>query len=162
MTLKINYFKLLASVFVSQLTGAIGAMFTTSSLDNWYSLLEKPFFNPPSWVFFPVWTLLYTLMGISLYIVWEKGLQEREVRIGLIIFGIQLILNTLWSYLFFGLRSPYYGLVEIVILWLAILLTIVQFSKVSKIASYLLVPYILWVSFAALLNYCLWTLNMRV
>jgi translocator protein len=160
MTPKINYFKLLASVLICQFAGIVGSVFTVSSIDNWYSLLEKPIFNPPSWVFFPVWTLLYTLMGISLYIVWDKRLQDREVKIGLVFFVTQLILNTLWSFLFFGLRSPYYGLVEIVFLWLAILLTIFQFSKVSKTASYLLVPYILWVSFAALLNYYLWTLNM--
>jgi benzodiazapine receptor len=160
MTPKINYFKLLASVLICQFAGIVGSVFTVSSLDNWYSLLEKPIFNPPSWVFFPVWTLLYTLMGISLYIVWEKGVHDRDVKIGLIFFGMQLILNTLWSFLFFGLRSPYYGLVEIVFLWLAIILTIVQFNKVSKIASYLLVPYILWVSFAALLNYYLWSLNI--
>jgi benzodiazapine receptor len=160
MSLKINYFKLFASVLLCQLAGAAGSIFTASSLTDWYSLLEKPVFNPPSWVFFPVWTLLYTLMGISLYIVWEKGLHDREVKIGLIIFGIQLVLNILWSFLFFGLRSPYYGFVEIIFLWLAILLTIIQFRNISKTASYLLVPYILWVSFAALLNYNLWILNM--
>ena len=160
MTQKINYFKLIASVLVCQFAGILGSVFTLSSIDNWYSLLEKPIFNPPSWVFFPVWTLLYTLMGISLYIVWEKGVHDREVKIGLIFFGMQLILNTLWSFLFFGLRSPYYGLVEIVFLWLAIILTIVQFNKVSKMASLLLVPYILWVSFAALLNYYLWSMNI--
>ena len=160
MSQKINYFKLLASVLLCQFAGAVGSVFTASSLANWYSLLEKPVFNPPSWVFFPVWTLLYTLMGISLYIVWDKGLHDREVKIGLLIFGIQLVLNSLWSFLFFGLRSPYYGFVEIIFLWLAIFLTIVQFRNISKTASYLLVPYILWVSFAALLNYYLWTLNM--
>jgi tryptophan-rich sensory protein len=157
---KINYFKLLASVLLCQFAGAVGSVFTSSSLGNWYSLLEKPVFNPPSWVFFPVWTLLYTLMGISLYIVWEKELQDREVKIGLLLFGIQLALNLLWSFLFFGLRSTYYGFVEIIFLWLAIFLTIIQFRKISKTASYLLVPYILWVSFAALLNYYLWILNM--
>lgn len=157
---KINYFKLLASVLLCQFAGAIGSVFTASSLTDWYSLLEKPVFNPPSWVFFPVWTLLYTLMGISLYIVWEKGLQYRKVKIGLLIFGIQLVLNILWSFLFFGLRSPYYGLIGIIFLWLTILLTIVQFRNISKTASYLLVPYILWVSFATLLNYNLWILNM--
>jgi tryptophan-rich sensory protein len=160
MSPKINYFKLLASVLLCQFAGVIGSVFTASSLTDWYSLLEKPVFNPPSWVFFPVWTLLYTLMGISLYIVWEKGLHDRKVKIGLLIFGIQLVLNIFWSFLFFGLRSPYYGFVEIIFLWLAILLTIVQFRKISKTASYLLIPYILWVSFAALLNYNLWTLNM--
>jgi translocator protein len=157
---KINYFKLLASVFLCQFAGAVGSVFTASSLEDWYLLLEKPVFNPPSWVFFPVWTLLYTLMGISLYIVWEKGLQNKEVKIGLIIFGIQLFLNSLWSFLFFGLRTPYYAFIEIIFLWIAILLTIFQFRKISKTASYLLVPYILWVSFASLLNYYLWILNM--
>jgi translocator protein len=160
MAQKINYFKLLTSVLLCQFAGAVGSVFTASSLANWYSLLEKPVFNPPSWVFFPVWTLLYTLMGISLYIVWDKGLQDREVKIGLIIFGIQLVLNSLWSFLFFGLKSPYYGFVEIIFLWLAIFLTIIKFRNISKTASDLLIPYILWVSFAALLNYYLWTLNM--
>ena len=160
MAQKINYFKLLASVLLCQFAGAVGSVVTASSLANWYSLLEKPVFNPPSWVFFPVWTLLYTLMGISLYIVWDKGLHDREVKIGLLIFGIQLVLNSLWSFLFFGLRSPYYGFVEIIFLWLAIFLTIIKFRNISKTASYLLIPYILWVSFAALLNYYLWTLNM--
>jgi translocator protein len=156
---RINYFKLLASVLLCQFAGAVGSVFTASSLADWYTLLEKPVFSPPSWVFFPVWTLLYILMGISLYIVWEKGPQDREVKFGLIIFSIQLVLNSLWSFLFFGLRSPYYGFVEIIFLWFAIFLTIVQFRKISKTASYLLVPYIIWVSFAALLNYYLWTLN---
>ncbi|MGE5465471.1 MAG: TspO/MBR family protein [Syntrophothermus sp.] len=160
MPLKINYFKLLASVLLCLFAGVIGSVFTASSLENWYPLLEKPFFNPPSWLFGPVWTFLYILMGISLYIVWEKGLQDREVKIGVLIFGIQLALNTLWSFLFFGLRSPFYGFIEIIFLWIAILLTIVQFKKVSRTAAYLLVPYILWVSFAALLNYNLWVLNI--
>lgn len=160
MPLKINYFKLLASVLLCLFAGVIGSVFTASSLENWYPLLEKPFFNPPSWLFAPVWTLLYILMGISLYIVWEKGLQDREVKIGLLIFGVQLALNTLWSFLFFGLRSPFYGFIEIIFLWIAILLTIVQFKKVSRTAAYLLVPYILWVSFAAILNYNLWMLNL--
>ncbi|OEU42547.1 TspO protein [Methanosarcina sp. Ant1] len=159
MSSKINYFKLLVSLFLCQFAGAVGSVFTASSLKDWYILLAKPVFNPPSWVFFPVWTLLYTLMGISLYIVWEKGLQNKEVKIGLIIFGIQLFLNSLWSFLFFGLRTPYYAFIEIIFLWITILLTIFQFRKISKTASYLLVPYILWVSFASLLNYYLWILN---
>jgi tryptophan-rich sensory protein len=98
-------------------------------------------------------------MGISLYLVWEKGLQEQEIKKGIFIFGIQLGLNTLWSILFFGLKSPYYAFVEIVLLWFAILLTILKFRKISKTASYLLFPYILWVSFAMLLNYYIWILN---
>jgi tryptophan-rich sensory protein len=98
-------------------------------------------------------------MGISLYIVWEKGLQKQEVKMGMLIFGIQLALNVLWSFLFFGLKSPYYAFVEIVLLWFAIFLTILKFRKISETASYLLFPYILWVSFAMLLNYYLWILN---
>lgn len=156
---RINIFKLLVSVLFCQFVGAIGSIFTASSLENWYFLLRKPTFTPQSWVFFPAWTILYTLMGISLYLVWKKGLQEKETKIGLFIFGIQLGLNVLWSSLFFGLRSPYYAFVEIILLWIAIFATILQFRKISKTASYLLFPYILWVSFAALLNYYLWILN---
>lgn len=155
----VNISKLLASILLCQLAGVIGSVFTASSLENWYFLLEKPSFNPPSWVFFPVWTTLYTLMGISLYLVWEKGLQKPEVKKGILIFGIQLGLNSLWSFLFFGLKSPYYAFIEIILLWFAIFLTILQFRKISKTASYLLLPYIVWVSFAAVLNYYIWILN---
>jgi translocator protein len=155
----VNLFKLLVSVLLCQFAGAIGSIFTASSLDNWYLSLEKPAFIPSSQVFFPAWVILYTLMGISFYLVWEKGLQEHEVKTELLIFGVQLGLNVLWSFLFFALKSPYYAFVEIVLLWLAIFLTILKFRKISKIASYLLFPYILWVSFAMLLNYYIWILN---
>lgn len=159
MVLKVNTFRLLACIMICQLAGVIGSIFTSSSLASWYLLLEKPSFNPPSWVFFPVWTLLYTLMGISLYLIWEHGLQVKEARTGVFLFLLQLGLNTLWSFLFFGLKLPYYSFLEILILWAAILLTIMQFWKISKSASLLLIPYILWVSFAALLNYQIWVLN---
>ena len=98
-------------------------------------------------------------MGISLYLVWEKGLQQKEVKVGIFLFGLQLGLNILWSFLFFGLQSPYHAFLEILLLWLAILLTAIQFWKISKAASMLLIPYLLWVSFAALLNYQIWVLN---
>ncbi|MDY9924788.1 TspO/MBR family protein [Methanosarcina sp.] len=156
---KVNLSRLLVSVIICQLAGVIGSIFTSSSLESWYILLEKPAFNPPSWIFFPVWTTLYTLMGISLYLVWEKGLQQREVKVGIFLFGLQLGLNILWSLLFFGLKAPYYAFLEILVLWFAILLTSIKFWKVSKKASMLLIPYILWVSFAALLNYQIWVLN---
>jgi tryptophan-rich sensory protein len=156
---KVNSFRLLASVLLCQFAGAIGSVFTASSLENWYLLLEKPVFNPPSCIFFSVWITLYTLMEISFYLVWKRGLQQQEVKKGLLIFGIQLGLNSLWSFLFFGLKSPYYSFVEIILLWLAVLLTIFQFRKVSKTASDLLLPYIFWISFAALLNYYIWILN---
>jgi len=159
MVQRVNFFKLLTSVLLCQLAGAIGSVFTVSSLENWYLLLEKPAFTPPSWVFFPAWVTLYTLMGISFYLVWEKGLERPGVKMALLVFGIQLGLNALWSFLFFGLKSPYYAFVEIILLWLAIFLTILKFREISKIASYLLLPYILWVSFAMLLNYYIWILN---
>lgn len=160
MVKRANLLKLLVSVMLCQFAGAIGAIFTASSLENWYLLLEKPSFTPPSWIFFPAWVILYTLMGISFYLVWEKRLQEEKIKkMGMLIFGIQLGLNAIWSFLFFGLKSPYYAFVEIFLLWLAIFLTILEFRKISKIASYLLFPYILWVSFAMLLNYYIWILN---
>lgn len=159
MVQRVNLSKLVVSILLCQFAGLIGSVFTASSLENWYLFLEKPAFSPPAWIFFPAWVTLYTLMGISLYLVWEKGLKEQEVKKGMFIFGIQLGLNALWSILFFGLKSPYYAFVEIVLLWFAILLTILKFRKISKTASYLLFPYILWVSFAMLLNYYIWILN---
>ncbi|WP_440946827.1 TspO/MBR family protein [Methanosarcina sp. T3] len=156
---KVNVSRFLVSIIICLLAGAIGSIFASSSFESWYLLLEKPAFNPPSRVFFPVWTTLYTLMGISLYLVWENGLQKKEVKVGVFLFGLQLGLNILWSLLFFGLQSPYLAFLEILLLWLAILLTVIQFWKISKTASYLLIPYLLWVSFAALLNYQIWVLN---
>lgn len=108
----VNLFKLLVSVFC-QFAGAISSIFTAPSLENWCLLLEKPAFIPSSQVFFPAWVILYTLMGISFYLVWEKELQEQKVKMGMLIFGIQLGLNVLWSFLFFGLKSPYYSFTEI-------------------------------------------------
>jgi benzodiazapine receptor len=121
--------------------------------------LDKPAFNPPNWLFGPVWITLYTLMGIALYLAWKNGLNKAENRGILYIFIAQLILNTLWTILFFGLKSPLAGLIEIVILWIAILLTIIKFYGLSPLSAYLLIPYILWVSFAAVLNFFLWKLN---
>jgi len=157
---EINKFRLIVSVLICQLAGAVGSVFTVTSIDSWYAAIEKPAFNPPSWVFSPVWITLYALMGISLYLVWEEGLERKEVKVGIFVFGLQLALNILWSFLFFGLQSPFYAFMEIILLWLSIFLTIVLFGKISKTASLLLVPYLLWVSFAALLNYRIWVLNL--
>jgi len=156
----IDYRKLIIAIGVCLLAGIIGSIFTASSIKNWYALLKKPFFNPPSWIFSPVWTILYILMGISLYLVREKGSKYPGVKLGTGIFSVQLILNTLWSIIFFGLRAPFYAFIEIIFLWITILLTILQFRKISKKASYLLIPYILWVSLAAVLNYYIWILNL--
>jgi tryptophan-rich sensory protein len=121
--------------------------------------LIKPPFSPPNWIFGPVWTILYTLMGISVYLVWRQGIHNSQVKTALIIFGVQLFLNAIWSPIFFGLRALFVALVVIIILWIAILLTILTFLKISKIAAVLLIPYILWVSLATILNYSLWILN---
>jgi tryptophan-rich sensory protein len=149
---KINYFKLISSIIVCQLAGIIGSFFTISSVNSWYTTLNQPFFNPPSWIFGPVWTILYLLMGISLYIVWNKGINTKVKKIATYIFGFQLALNSLWSILFFGLQSPLFAFIEIIFLWIAILFSIIYFYKISRTAAYLLIPYIIWVSFAALLN----------
>jgi len=152
--------KLLLSIFFCQSAGIIGSFFTAPSITEWYSSLQKPAFALPNWIFAPVWISLFFLMGISLYLIWEKGFNEKEVRVAISIFLIHLVLNILWSFLFFGLQSPLYGFIEIVILWLIILLTIIVFYKISKRAALLLIPYICWVSIAATLNFFIWRLNL--
>ena len=139
--------------------GGIGSMFTASAIPAWYATLAKPSFSPPNWVFAPVWTLLYILMGLAAAIVWQKGLENPKVRTALVIFLVQLILNMIWSVLFFGLRSPLFGLVDILFLWAMILVTMAQFSKVSIPAAALLIPYVLWVTFATGLNLGIFLLN---
>ncbi|HLD20113.1 MAG TPA: TspO/MBR family protein [Patescibacteria group bacterium] len=161
-----NTLKFIIAIVVSELAGIIGSVFTTPSIPTWYAGLVKPVFNPPSWVFGPVWTTLFALMGISLFWIWQKRpyiLENIRMlwvwRMGVVLFSGQLILNTLWSIIFFGLRSPGGALIEIVFLWLAILSTIIAFAKISKLAAWLLVPYIVWVGFAMYLNYSIWRLN---
>jgi translocator protein len=151
--------KLFISILICLFAGFIGSFFTSSAIPTWYATLQKPSFSPPNWVFFPVWTSLFIMMGISLFLVWQKGWEDKKVKTALYIFAGQLVLNILWSVAFFGLRSPLLGLVEIIILWIAILATILSFMKVSRTAAYLLIPYILWVSFAAILNFSIWALN---
>jgi tryptophan-rich sensory protein len=148
--------RLLSAIGFCQIAGIVGSIFTAPNISTWYSTLNKPSFMPPNWLFGPVWLTLYTLMGISLYLVWESK-KEKKIAIG--IFAVQLALNTLWSILFFGLKSPLYGLITIFLLWILILTTIIEFYKISKLASYLLVPYIFWVTLATALNYFVWALN---
>jgi tryptophan-rich sensory protein len=119
----------------------------------------KPWFNPPNWLFGPVWTILYALMGIALGLVWDKGIAKKEVQTAIMVFGVQLALNVLWSIVFFGVQSLFYGLVIIILLWVVIAVTIVVFYKVSKKAGLLLIPYICWVTIATLLNLYVWLLN---
>jgi len=162
-----NFFKLVIAIAVSEAAGVIGAFFTAPAVrSDWYLELAKPALNPPAWVFGPVWTTLFALMGISLFLVWkqhsnilENVRMLRIWKIGITAFFVQLVLNTLWSIIFFGLHSPGGALIEIVFLWFAIVWMMVVFYKISKPAAYLLVPYILWVSFAMYLNYAIWMLT---
>lgn len=149
-----NLIKLIISIVICQLAGIIGSFFTIKSVSNWYLTLNKPFFSPPNWLFGPVWIFLYFLMGVALFLVWKKRNKK-----ALTFFGVQLFLNAFWSIAFFGLKSPLFGLIIIIILWILILLTIIKFFKVSKPAAWLLIPYILWVSFATVLNFSLLILN---
>ncbi|MBE0432717.1 tryptophan-rich sensory protein [candidate division WOR-3 bacterium] len=151
--------RLIISVSVCEVAGIIGSIFTTPAIPTWYAALAKPPFTPPPWLFGPVWLTLYALMGIALFLVWRQGAAVLHVQRGLALFVLQLLLNILWPAVFFGMRSPLYGMIVIVLLWLAILATILQFGKVSELASYLLIPYILWVSFAAVLNLSIFILN---
>ena len=153
-----NWLKLIVSLVLPQLAGIIGSLFTVKSIPNWYAALSKPSFNPPNWIFGPVWITLYLIMGISFYLLWIK---TDTPNFGFLfsLFILQLILNALWSIIFFGLKSPGYALFEIAFLWISIILCIVYFYPVSKIASLLLVPYVLWVSFASVLNYYIFKLN---
>ena len=147
------------AVAFCELAGAVGSIFTTPAIPVWYAGLAKPSFNPPNWVFAPVWTILYALMGIAAYLVYEKGPRTTPVRRALAVFGVQLALNTLWSIVFFGARSITGGIVVILLLWASILASIRLFARVSRPAAVLLVPYILWVSFATVLNITLYRLN---
>lgn len=151
--------KLVVSIVTCQLAGFIGSLFTTPSIPTWYATIKKPSFTPPNAVFGPVWTMLFLLMGISAYLIWRKGLQDKNVKWALMIFIVQLVLNVLWSILFFGLHHPFLAFIEIIVLWLVILATLISFMKLSKPAGILLLPYLIWVAFAAILNYQLWKLN---
>ena len=151
--------KLIVSIVACQGAGVIGSLATSPNIPTWYAALEKPAFTPPSWLFAPAWITLYLLMAIAAFLIWRKGLVEEGVKSALVIFLVQLVLNALWSVVFFGLHSPLYGMVVILVLWIAILLTIIRFFRLSTAAGVLLLPYILWVSFASILNISIWVLN---
>ncbi len=149
--------KLVAAILITNAAGLLGSVFTTPNIGGWYASIQKSAFTPPNWVFAPAWTTLFVLMGISLFLVWEKDLKKNKIAVG--IFVVQMTLNVLWSVLFFGMQNPFLAFVEIIALWIAILATIVLFYRVDRRAAWLLVPYIVWVSFAAFLNYSVWILN---
>ena len=154
-----NFWKLIISVLVCLSAGFIGSFFTTPSIPTWYATLNKPSFNPPNWLFAPAWTTLFILMGIAVFLIWRKGLKKKAVKNALIIFLLQLVFNTLWSFLFFKFHSPFWALVDIGVLWSLISLSLIKFWKINKAAGILLIPYLLWVSFASFLNYTIYRLN---
>ncbi len=151
--------KLIIAVLVSELAGVIGSFFTASAIPTWYDTLQKPALNPPAWVFGPVWTVLYALMGIAAFLVWHAGLHRKKVKVALAIFGIQLVLNALWSVIFFGLHSPLGALIDIIFLLAFVIETMILFYGISRWAAILLAPYLLWLGFAWYLNCSIWTLN---
>ena len=151
--------KLIVSIAACEGAGGIGAIFTTPAITTWYAGLKKPTFTPPNSVFGPIWITLYLLMGVAVFLVWREGLGQEGVTIAFVIFGAQLVLNILWSVIFFGLKSLFGGLVMILLLWIAILINIITFFGVSPLAGWLLIPYIIWVSIAANLNVQVWKLN---
>ena len=151
--------RLVSAIALCELVGALGSAFAITSIATWYAGLAKPAFTPPGWVFGPVWTALYLLMGVALYLVWSASAKTRVAKPAFKAFGLQLSLNFLWSLLFFGLRSPLYGLIDIAFLWVAVLVTAVRFYRISRSAGALLVPYLLWVTLASLLNLYVFLLN---
>jgi benzodiazapine receptor len=151
--------ELAGALFVCQLAGLVGSVFTTPAIPTWYVSLNKPSFTPPSWVFAPVWVTLFTLMGLSLFIVLRKGFEKSAIRRAVSVFVAQLVLNMLWSVAFFGFRSPLYGLIVITLLWITLVATIFMFYRISRTAAILLVPYFLWGSFASVLNFSILVLN---
>ncbi|NMB56759.1 tryptophan-rich sensory protein [Candidatus Beckwithbacteria bacterium] len=159
---KVNYLKLIVSLIIPLLIGFIGSAFTTPYIKTWYADLYKPFFNPPNWIFVPVWTGLFLLMGIALYLVWNEDLSKNKTKMkdmAIQIFGLQLIANVFWSFIFFTLQVPFVAFLEILFLWFLIFWTIESFWKINKTAAYLLFPYLAWVSFASILNLSIAFLN---
>ncbi len=155
-----TYLKLFISILIPLLVGGLSSFFTSSGVQGWYIMANKPSFNPPNWIFAPVWTALYILMGIALYLVWKSTNTTLAVKqTALILFVVQLTLNFFWSILFFKFQLTGWAFVEIIAMWVAILFTIIWFGKISSTAAWLLVPYICWVSFASVLNYSIWKLN---
>ncbi len=138
--------------------GAFGSVFTASSVNGWYPTIHKPSWTPPSWVFAPVWTALYIMMGIAAWFVWRKR-ENAGAKSALILFAVQLALNAAWSPLFFGLKNPLAGLLTIILLWAFLAAAILSFWRISRAAAALLAPYWLWVSFASALNLAIWRMN---
>lgn len=154
-----NIVKAIIAIALPLMVGATSGFFTVTGVESWYQTIQKPSWNPPNWIFGPVWTTLYIMMGVALFLVWKEDTSEELKKIAFTLFAVQLILNFFWSFIFFNQQQPGWALVEIIAMWVFILLTIFAFAQVNKTAAWLLVPYISWVSFATILNYTIWQLN---
>ena len=154
-----SIWKLIIAILACEAIGFTSGLIGSAAMNTWFDKLQKPSWNPPAFLFAPVWTLLYALMGIAFWLIWKNETPKVNKRSAYFVFALQLFLNFWWSIIFFSFQSPFFALIEILLLLLAIILTIIQFSKISKTAAWLLVPYLLWVSFASFLNYTIWSLN---
>jgi benzodiazapine receptor len=155
----IGIFKLLISIIVCQGVGVIGSVFAARAISSWFSELNHPSFTPPDWLYAPVGIIVYLLMAIAAFLIWWRGLHIKPVRVAMILFIIQLVLSLIWAFVLFGLQSILYGLIAVVVLWIMLLFTIIQFYKVSTAAGNLMIPCIIWITFAIVLNGTLYLLN---
>lgn len=151
--------KLVIAILTCEVIGFTSGLIGSAAMNTWFDNLQKPSWNPPNYLFGPVWTFLYALMGIAFWLIWKNATPESNKRSAYTVFALQLFLNFCWSIIFFRFQAPFIALIEILFLLAMILLTAYHFSKISKTAAYLLIPYALWVSFASVLNYTLWSLN---
>lgn len=151
--------KLVASIILCQLAGVIGSVFTMSAIPDWYANIVRPAITPPNWLFGPVWITLYTLMGISLYLIWQKGLKNRDIKFAFIFFIVHLTVNASWSIIFFGLNALWLSVIVIFVLLFMIVSIMVVFWDINRTATYLLIPYLLWVTYASALNMAIAVLN---
>ncbi|MGB7969579.1 MAG: TspO/MBR family protein [Methanobacterium sp.] len=151
--------KLIVSILVVFLAGAVGTVYTLKQITTWYVSLIKPSWTPPNWAFGPIWSTLYVLMGISLFLVWREGLERKDVKIAILVFAVQLVINVLWSLVFFASHNIIGGLVMVIVLWISVLITILVFYRISKPAALILIPYLIWVTIAGYLNYTVFLLN---
>lgn len=154
-----NKIALLGFILICELVGIAGSVLTVSSIQTWYATLVRPSFNPPNWIFGPVWTILYAMMGVAVFLVWQKGMKNKRVKFAVWFFMAHLLVNGIWTPIFFGLHNLALALFVISLMWLMIAYLVILFSKINKISSWLLVPYLFWVSFATVLNFSFWFLN---
>jgi len=155
---KTKFFKLIVSLILPIGLGSLAGIFTAKAIPEWFDTLAKPSFNPPSYLFGPVWTALYILMGISMFLIWNTPKTELRQK-ALVVFGVQLFFNFWWSILFFSFHAIFLAVIDILVMWLLIIYMIVLFKKIKPIAAYLQIPYLLWVTFATVLNFSIWYLN---